>query len=205
MHALENFSTTLLPIGKSTRPKSITLFVTALLLAMLVGSVAAQAQQAPLVVTAINAGRFYGDPNPSFTGTITGLKSGDNITVVFTTVANTGSPVGDYTIVPTLVDPDNKLSGYNVTMNNGTLTITPAPLSIVADDVTRAAGQPNPTFTGTITGLKNGDDITATHDSPATAASEAGTYPIVPTLKDASGNIGNYVVSISNGTLTVTP
>jgi len=205
MHSLENFSATLLPIGKSTRPKSITLFVTALLLAMLVGSVAAQAQQAPLVVTAINAGRFYGDPNPAFTGTITGLKSGDNITVVFTTVANTGSPVGDYTIVPTLIDPENKLSGYNVTMNNGTLTITPAPLSIVADDVTRAAGQPNPTFTGTITGLKNGDDITATHDSPAMASSEAGTYPIVPTLKDASGNIGNYVVSISNGTLTVTP
>jgi hypothetical protein len=157
------------------------------------------------VVTAINAGRFYGDPNPAFTGTITGLNSGDNITVVYTTVANSSSPVGEYTIVPTLVDPDNKLSNYNVIINNGKLTITPAPLSIVADDVTRAAGQPNPTFTGTITGLKNGDDITATHDSPATVGSEAGTYPIVPTLKDASGNIGNYVVSISNGTLTITP
>lgn len=205
MQALENFSATLLPTGKSKRPKSITLFVTTLLLAMLAGSVAAQAQTAPLVVTAINAGRFYGDPNPAFTGTITGLNSGDNITVVYTTVANSSSPVGDYTIVPTLVDPDNKLSNYNVTINNGTLTVTPAPLSIVADDVTRAAGQPNPTFTGTITGLKNGDDITATHDSPATVGSEAGTYPIVPTLKDASGNIGNYVVSISNGKLTITP
>ena len=205
MHALENFSATLLPTGKSTRLKSITLFVTALLLAMLAGSVAAQAQAAPLVVTAMNAGRFYGDPNPSFTGTITGLKSGDNITVVYTTVANSSSPVGDYTIVPTLVDPDNKLSSYNVIINNGSLTVTPAPLSIVADDVTRAAGQPNPTFTGTITGLKNGDDITATQDSPATLGSEAGTYPIVPTLKDASGNIRNYVVSISNGTLTITP
>lgn len=205
MQALKNFSATLLPGGKSTRPKSITLFITALLLAMLAGSVTAQAQTSPLVVTAINAGRFYGDPNPAFTGTITGLKSGDNITVVYTTVANTSSPVGDYTIVPTLVDPDNKLSGYNVIINNGKLTVTPAPLSIVADDVTRAVGQPNPAFTGTITGLKNGDDITATHDSPATIGSEAGTYPIVPTLKDASGNIANYVVSVSNGKLTVTP
>ena len=205
MQALKNFSATLLPTGKSTRPKSITLFITTLLLAMLAGSVAAQAQTAPLVVTAINAGRFYGDPNPAFTGTIKGLKSGDNITVVYTTVANASSPVGDYTIVPTLVDPDNKLSNYNVIINNGTLTVTPAPLSIVADDVTRAVGQPNPAFTGTITGIKNGDDITATHDSPATVGSEAGTYPIIPTLKDASGNIGNYVVSISNGTLTITP
>jgi hypothetical protein len=108
-------------------------------------------------------------------------------------------------IVPTLVDPDNKLGNYNVVINNGTLTVTPAPLSIVADDVTRAAGQPNPAFTGTITGVKNGDAITATHDSPATVGSDAGTYPILPTLQDASGRIGNYAVTISNGTLTVIP
>ena len=95
-------------------------------------------------VTAINAGRFYGDSNPDFTGTVSGLAAGDNITVTFTCVANPGSSVGDYVIVPTLVDPDNKLGNYNVVINNGTLTVTPAPLSIVADDVTRAVGQPNP-------------------------------------------------------------
>jgi len=204
MDALENVSTAL-PTGKSTRPKSITLFLTALVLAMLVVSMAAQAQTATLVVTSMNAGRFYGDGNPEFTGTIAGLKAGDNITAVYTCVANPGSSVGDYVIVPTLVDPDNKLGNYNVVINNGTLTVTPAPLSIVADDVTRAVGQPNPSFTGTITGIKNGDAITATHDSPATPGSDAGTYPIVPTLTDASGRIGNYAVTISNGTLTVTP
>jgi len=204
MNALQNLSTAL-PTGKSTRSKSLTLFVAALLLAMLVGSVAAQAQTATLVVTAINAGRFYGDTNPEFTGNITGLKAGDNITVVYTCVANPASAVGDYTIVPTLVDPDNKLSNYNVVVNNGTLTVTPAPLSVVADDVARPAGQPNPAFTGTVSGVKNGDDITATNDSPATVGSAAGTYPIVPTLKDASGRISNYAVTISNGTLTVTP
>jgi hypothetical protein len=204
MDDLENVSTTL-PTGKSTRAKSITLFLTALVLAMLISSVAAQAQTATLVVTPMNAGRFYGDANPEFTGTIAGLKAGDNITVAYTCVANSGSSVGDYVIVPNLVDPDNKLGNYNVVINNGTLTVTPAPLSIVADDLTRAAGQPNPAFTGTITGVKNGDAITATHDSPATVGSDAGTYPIVPTLTDASGRIGNYAVTISNGTLTVTP
>jgi hypothetical protein len=205
MNTLKSSATTLLPTGRSTRSKSLTLFVTTLLLAMLAGSVAAHAQAAPLVVTAMNAGRFYGDPNPEFAASITGLRSGDAITVTFTTVANPTSAVGDYQIVPTLVDPDNKLSGYTVVINNGTLTVTPAPLSIVADDVTRAAGQPNPAFTGTISGLKNGEVITASHDSPATVDSEAGTYPIVPTLTVASGAISNYSVSISNGTLTVTP
>jgi len=205
MDALKNSSTALLPTGKSTRLKSITLFVTALLLAMLAGSVAAQAQTATLVVTAIDAGRFYGDANPAFTANITGLKAGDNITAIFSTVADPTSPVGDYLIVPTLVDPDSKLSNYTVVINNGTLTVTPAPLSVVADDSARAAGQPNPTFTGTISGVKNGDDITATQDSPATVGSEAGTYPIIPTLKDGSGKISNYAVSISTGTLIVTP
>lgn len=203
MNALKNTTTTLLSTGRSTRSK--TLFVTALLLAMLAGSVAAHAQTATLVVTPLNAGRFYGDPNPDFTGIITGLNSGDNITATYTTVANPGSAVGDYSIVATLVDPDNKLGNYNVVINTGTLTVTPAPLSIVADDITRAAGQPNPAFTGTVSGVKNGEDITATQDSPATVGSEAGTYPIVPTLKDASGKISNYAVTISNGTLTVTP
>ena len=66
MDDLENVSTAL-PIGKSTRPKSITLFLTALL-AMLIGSVAAQAQTATLVITPMNAGRIYGDENPEFTG-----------------------------------------------------------------------------------------------------------------------------------------
>lgn len=172
---------------------------------MLAGSVAAHAQTATLVVTPLNAGRFYGDSNPEFTGTIAGLKSGDNITAIYTTVANPGSAVGDYSIVATLVDPDNKLSGYTVVVNTGTLTVTPAPLSIVADDTSRPAGQPNPTFTGTITGIKNGDAISATQDSQATVGSAAGTYAIVPTMTDASGKISNYAVTISNGTLTVTP
>jgi len=160
---------------------------------------------AALVVSALNAGRFYGDPNPAFTGTISGIKNGDNITATYSTTADPTSPVGDYPIVPALVDPDNKLANYTVTINNGTLTITPAPLSVVADDATRAAGQPNPTFTGTISGIKNGDDITATYDSPATVDSPAGTYPIIPTLADPGNKLSNYAVSITNGTLTITP
>src|ERR1051326_9544085 len=102
MNTLKNSATTLLPISRRTNSKSLTLFVTALVFAMLAGSVAAHAQTATLVVTPLNAGRFYGDPNPDFSGTISGLKSGDNITAIYTSVANPGSAVGDYTIVATL-------------------------------------------------------------------------------------------------------
>lgn len=202
MDSLENVST-----GKSTRTKSITSFVTALLLVILAIPVASQAQAnlPKLVVTAMNAGRFYGDANPQFTGTVTGLIPGDTITVTYSSVADSSSSVGDYQIVPTLNDPDNHLGRYNVVINNGTLSIAPAPLSIVADDLSRGAGQPNPAFTGTVTGVKNGEAISATFASSASISSQAGAYDIVPTLQDGSGKISNYAVTISNGTLTVTP
>src|SRR5262249_53959491 len=160
---------------------------------------------APLVVTTIDAGRFYGDPNPAFTGSIAGLKNGDNITATFASAADPTSPVGNYPIVPTLVDPDNRLANYAVTANNGTLTVTPAPLSVVAADATRQVGTDNPVFTGSISGIKNGDNITATFDSPATIDSPEGTYAIIPTVVDPDGKLSNYAVSIVNGTLTITP
>jgi MBG domain (YGX type) len=205
MDTLRNLSTTLLPFGKSTRPKSVTFLITALLLCMAASGTMQAQSKLTLTVTAMNAGRFYGDANPQFTGIVSGLATGDTITVTYSTIADSSSSVGDYQIVPTLVDPDNHLGNYNVVINNGTLTVSPAPLSIVADDLSRVAGQPNPAFTGTVTGVKNGEAISATFDSSATPGSGAGRYDIVPTLLDGSGKISNYAVTISNGTLTVTP
>ncbi len=159
---------------------------------------------AALTVAANNATRLYGDPNPAFTGTITGIKNGDNITATYATTADPTSPVGTYPITPALVDPTNKLGNYTVTSTNGTLTITPAPLTVTAASATRAFGDPNPVFTGTITGIKNNDNITASYSTTATAASPVGTYPITPALADPTGKLGNYTVTSTNGTLTIT-
>ena len=193
-----------------TRLKTTTLLLTVMLLATLAVAGTAQAQIASstkpnLVVTPQNAARFYGGANPEFIGIVNGLLKGDTITVTYATVADASSPVGDYLIIATVTDPNNVLGKYNVTINTGTLSVAPAPLSIVAPDATRAAGQPNPSFVGTVTGVQNGEAITATFDSSATAGSPAGSYPIVPTLKDAAGTIANYAVTTSNGKLIVTP
>ena len=146
---------------------------------------------------------MYGDPNPTFTGTITGLKNGDNITATYSSVDATAA-VGTYPITPALVDPANKLGNYAVISNNGTLTITSAPLSVSAGNATRAYGDPNPAFTGTIAGIKNGDNITGSYTTTATATSPIGTYTIVPALVDPANKLGNYTVTSSNGTLTLT-
>ncbi len=159
---------------------------------------------APLTVAGANATRLYGDPNPSFTGTITGIKNLDNITATFASAATATSPVGTSPIVGTLSDPTNKLPNYTVVSNNGTLTITPAPLTVAAADATRVYGDPNPPFTGSFTGLRNGDAITASFTSAATVLTNVGPALIVPVLSDPTAKLGNYSVTSTNGTLTIT-
>jgi hypothetical protein len=160
--------------------------------------------QASLVVTGTNASRLYGDANPAFTGTIVGIKNLDNITATFISAATAASAVGGYPITPSLVDPTSKLGNYSVISNNGTLSVNPAALTIAAADATRAYGDPNPAFSGSVTGLKNGDIITATFASTAIPASAVGAYPITPNPVDPRSKLGNYIVTSSNGTLTIT-
>ncbi|MBZ5523970.1 MAG: DUF11 domain-containing protein [Acidobacteriia bacterium] len=160
---------------------------------------------APLSVTANSATRVYGDANPAFTGAIVGIRNGDAITATYSSPATPASPVGTYPIIPTLLDPAGKLPNYTVTITDGVLTITPAPLTVTAASASRVYGNANPVFTGTIVGLRNGDAITATYSSPATVTSDVGTYPIIPTLVDLTGKLGNYTVTSINGVLTITP
>jgi uncharacterized repeat protein (TIGR01451 family) len=160
---------------------------------------------APLTVTVNSASRLYGDPNPPFTGSIIGIKNNDNITVTYSSAATPASPVGAYPITANLIDPAGKLGNYALTINNGSLTIAPAPLTVTINNATRLYGNANPAFSGTISGLKNADLITATFSTTATAASPVGNYAITALLVDPGGKLGNYSVTVNNGTLTITP
>ena len=161
---------------------------------------------APLSITASNATRLYGQPNPNLSGNITGVVNGDNITASYATVATTNSPVGAYAIVPSLVDPNGRLVNYNVTTNNGTLTVSPAGLTITANNTNRLYGAVNPAFTYTASGFVNGDTASILSGAPsltttATTNSGAGGYPIVITNGTLSAT--NYAFTFVNGTLTV--
>jgi uncharacterized repeat protein (TIGR03803 family) len=235
---------------------------------------------APLTVTAANTNRTYGQSNPVFAGAVVGVTNGDNITAAYSCSATTGSPVGGYSIVPSLVDPNDRQTNYTVSLVNGTLTVTQAvplvtwtnpvpiiygaalnsnqldaaasvpgsfaynptngsvlnagtnalsaiftpsdavdygsatntvsliisnaPLTVTAASTNRPYGEANPVFTGVITGLTNGDNITASYSTAATNDSPAGTYPIVPSLVDPDNRQTNYTITLIAGTLTVT-
>jgi endoglucanase len=86
-------------------------------------------KQAVLVATALPATRAYGAANPTFSGTLTGVVSGDGITATYVSQATATTAAGTYSsgpdaITPVLADPNNRLSNYAATLNEGTLTIT---------------------------------------------------------------------------------
>jgi hypothetical protein len=161
--------------------------------------------KAPLTVKADDKTRTYGDANPALTGTVTGTKNGDNLVDTYTASADATTGVGTYTIAAHLAaGPGASLANYDIQLIDGSLTITRAPLTITADDKSKVLNAANPAFTGTVTGLRNGDPITAAYSTSATAASPVGTYAIVPAAVDSSpSRLANYKVTLVNGTLTV--
>ena len=80
------------------------------------------------------------------------MRPGDDITIIFHTSAPGHNAVGNYDIVPEFKDLGGRLSNYTVHTNRGSLTITPAPLTVTADNQTRVYGANNPVFTGGLTG-----------------------------------------------------
>jgi uncharacterized repeat protein (TIGR01451 family) len=111
-------------------------------------------QPAPLTVTASNAAKVFDQPNPVFGGTLVGVVNSDNITATFASTATTNSPVGTYPIVPTLVDPNNRLSNYSVVTNDGTLTINPmADIEVIVTAPATVTAGSNLVYTILVTNL----------------------------------------------------
>lgn len=163
--------------------------------------------KAPLAIVINDVTRSYGTSNPSFGATYSGLKNDETIPAWsaspnFKTTATATSAVGSYPIEMTTGTPRNyEISG----VTNGTLTITPAQLTIKAKDASKIYYEENPSFTYVCTGFVNGDNastalqVQPTLSTTANQASNVGTYEII--AKDASSN--NYNIAYSSGVLTV--
>ena len=158
--------------------------------------------QAALTVVANNQSITYGASFPTLGGTLSGVVNNDNISALYSTPAD-GQSIGAFDIVATLNDPDNKLSNYTVSNTSGTLTIAPADLAAIANNKAIVFGDAIPTLDGILTGVVNGDDISASYQTTATSNSNAGTYPITVSLTDPDTRLGNYSVSQTDGTLTI--
>lgn len=163
--------------------------------------------KAPLAIVINDATRIYGASNPAFGAIYSGLKNDETIPAWsaspnFKTTATITSTVGSYPIEMTSGTPRNyEISG----VTNGTLSITPAQLTIKAKDASKIYYEENPSFTYVCTGFVNGDNastalqVQPTLSTIANQSSNVGTYEIV--AKDASSN--NYNIVYTSGVLTV--
>src|SRR6185437_7044349 len=83
-----------------------------------------------------------------------------------------------------------------------TIIVNPATLTITANNASRVYGTANPSFAGSAIGAVRGDTFTESYSTVATISSNAGTYPIIPTVTGA--DLANYVVTAQNGLLAIT-
>lgn len=161
--------------------------------------------KAPLIMTANNKIMAYGDKLPTLNASYEGLKNNETQPAwttepEFTTTATSASKVGTYPITINNADAKN----YQLTVNNGTLTIEKAELTVSADSKSRKYGDENPEFTLTYTGLKNSETVPEWEKEPtvettADVKSPVGTYDI--SVKDAVAV--NYAITAVDGKLTI--
>jgi uncharacterized repeat protein (TIGR03803 family) len=177
------------------------------------GSVSLVALPAPLIVTANSASRVYGQVNPTFTGSLSGVVNGDNITAAYACGATTNSLPGAYPIVPALMDPNHRLGNYSVTTHNGTLTVTAGPPPILAS-ISPNTGLTNGGTAVTITGsgFEPGAGVSFGGQSAGNIVVLSGTQitavtpPGLPGLVNVVlGNPDGNAATLTNGYLYTSP
>jgi hypothetical protein len=126
-----------------------------------------------------------------------------------TSPSTTGLGAGNQTIEADYSGDSNYASGEG----SYTQVVNQAPLNIVPNNLSRAAGQRNPTLTYQLTGFVNGDTAAsvdvmgaAVLTTTATASSPVGTYPITVTSAGTleAANYDFPTADFETGTLTVT-
>src|SRR5690554_5533945 len=155
-----------------------------------------------LVISVEDLAKIYGEDDPEYVWAQGGsLAEGDTVSVAVTREA--GEDVGNYTLTPT-VNGDVMGENYNLTIINGELVISPAALTVTADDIA-AYWNLLPPFTATVDGLANGDTVADAFGNSLDVTSNLtlpipGDYILTPAGTLASNN---YTVSFASGTLTL--
>lgn len=145
-----------------------------------------------------NSIRHYGEENPEFTYQMIGdFVEGKP---EFSCEATPQSPAGRYTITISR----GTITDESVDFQDGYLVVQKVKAIATVDNVTREAGQPNPEFTLTFSGLVNDEMVPVWLEEPvftveADETSAPGEYPITVTAVAES-----YELTFNAGVLTVT-
>ncbi|OWS68841.1 hypothetical protein CBI30_10995, partial [Polynucleobacter aenigmaticus] len=166
--------------------------------------------KATLTATAADATKVYGDANPALTVGLTGFVNGDTALSASGLTASTANSaatvltsVSTSAITVTAGTSDN----YTIAPVAGTLSVTPATLTVTANDATKVYGAATPALSNTITGYKNSQNISVvTGSATPTTATDVTTGVGSSVIVATPGNLasGNYIFTYADGTLRVT-
>jgi gliding motility-associated-like protein len=163
--------------------------------------------KAPLTITASNKTKVYGGSNPALTVTYDGFKGTDDATILSTaptvsTIAANTSAVGTYTISASNAAADN----YTIAYVSGALSVTKAPLTITATEVSK-------TYGASLAVINNSDKFTAATaitgesvtsvtltpdaDAAATTTAAGASYQMTPSAAAGTGGFAatNYEIT----------
>jgi len=166
---------------------------------------------AALTVTANNAGKTYdggayvGGNGVSYSGLVNGESAAVlNGTLTYGGTSQGAANAGSYSITPAGLTSGN----YSITFKNGTLTVSPASLTVTANNAGKTYD--GGTYAGgsgvSYGGFVNGENASVlggalTYGGNSQGAVNAGSYSIVPGGLSA----GNYTITFNSGNLTITP
>lgn len=151
----------------------------------------------------------YGDPGTNCELIYFGFTNGDDtsdLDVLPTQSHSVGpaTPVGQSANNPVVLSGGSD-NNYSYVLFDGGFEVTPAPLTIQANNQAKMVGNPNPTLTISYSGFVNGEGESVLTSLPsisttANASSPTGTYAI-----NVAGAVAdNYNITHVDGTLTVT-
>ena len=156
----------------------------------------------PLTITAGSDTKVYDStPLTKNSYTHTELLTGDKIEGVTVTGSQTNAGTSDNVLSAAVIknsNNDDVTANYDITYTNGTLTVTPKPITVKADNKWKAYGEADPRLTYTSGGLLNNDAITGTLSR--VAGENVGTYAITVGGLTAGDN---YEISFTGANLTI--
>jgi mucin-19 len=161
---------------------------------------------ATLTISASNVTKTYGDAYTLSAYTASGLVNSDSVSQVSLSSSGTTATasVGNYPInIASAIG--SGLANYSISYVPGTLTISPAALTITATNATKTYGA-SYTLTGySVSSMKNADAVASVVLTSAgtVASASVGSYPISVSSALGTG-LSNYSITYVQAALTVT-
>ncbi|ERP39286.1 MBG domain-containing protein [Chitinivibrio alkaliphilus] len=157
--------------------------------------ISVQVDPAPVTVSAERLSKVYGDDDPPLTYTVEGLLDDDELTGELT--RESGEDVGTYVINQGSLSVEEY---YSLSFSAGIFEITPRPVNVQADTLSKIYGEDDPDLSYTADGLLGEDTLTGHLERES--GEDVGEYSV---LQGSLSSGENYSMTFGEGFFRIHP